>query len=352
MKNKVVNEFTPVCPLPAGMPETVQLAHGGGGRAMNQLIDTLFRTAFDNPYLKQEHDGAVFDMQGPCALTTDSYVVWPLHYPGGDIGTLAVNGTVNDLLMCGAEPRYLTAGFILEEGLPMATLVAIVTSMAKTAAAARIQVVTGDVKVVDRGRADGVYINSAGIGTVLSPEPVTPFSIKAGDAVVISGDIGRHGIAVMAARDDLGLESEIASDCAPLTGPVMGLIEAGIRLHCLRDLTRGGLASALVEVIETAELSLLVNETGIPLREDIKGACELLGLDPLYVANEGRFVAFIESEDADKAVEILRQFEVSNQAAIIGYVENAATGRVVMQGPLGTARVIDMLSGDQLPRIC
>lgn len=342
----------PHCPLPAGPTGTVQLAHGGGGRAMQRLIDQVFRSAFANPWLAAEHDGAVFEMPGRCALTTDTYVVRPLVFPGGDIGRLAVNGTVNDLAMCGALPRYLSAGFVLEEGLAMDVLTGIVTSMAEAAAAADIRIVTGDVKVVDRGLADGMYINTAGVGEVTAPGTIAPRSVRPGDAVIVSGDIGRHGIAVLAARGELGLESAISSDCAPLATPVLALIEAGMRLHCLRDLTRGGLASALVEVAETAGLGIGAGESRIPVRQDVRAACELLGLDPLYVANEGRFAAFVDAEDADQAVAVLRRFEVCAGAAVIGEVVEGPAGRVTLEGPLGAARVIDMLSGEQLPRIC
>lgn len=340
------------CPVPHGLPDTVQLAHGGGGRAMQRLITGMFRAAFDNPWLGQEHDGAVLDLTGRCAVSTDSYVVRPLIFPGGDIGTLAVNGTVNDLAMCGALPRFLTAGFVLEEGLDMAVLSRIAASMAAAAAAAGVQIVAGDVKVVDRGGADGMYVNTSGIGEVACPTAVAPASVRAGDAILLSGDIGRHGIAVMAARGDLEIESGIESDCAPLIGPVMALLDAGIRPHCLRDLTRGGLASALVEIAESAGLSIRIRENGIPVREDVQAACELLGLDPIYVANEGRFIAFLDAADVDKACEVLRKLPVSAQASIIGEVERTPGGRVSMLGTLGAARVIDMLSGEQLPRIC
>lgn len=342
----------PACPIPHGLPETVQLAHGGGGRAMKRLIDSVFRAHFDNPWLGQEHDGAVVELAERGALTTDSYVVWPLQFPGGDIGRLAVNGTINDLAMCGARPGYLTAGFILEEGLDMGTLVRVVASMAEAGAAEGVPVATGDVKVVDRGKADGMFINTAGVGELIGPASIGPGRVRSGDAVIVSGDIGRHGIAVMATREDLGLESEITSDCAPLAGPVAALVEAGIDLHCLRDLTRGGLASALVEVAESAGVGVAADESTLPIREDVRGACELLGLDPVYVANEGRFVAFVDAAEADRAVTALQGWGVSAEAAIIGRVEGGPPGRVTMRGPLGAPRVIDMLSGEQLPRIC
>ena len=345
-------DFSPVCPIPQGLPDTVQLAHGGGGRAMKQLIDGVFRAAFDNPYLAQEHDGASVETAARSALTTDSYVVWPLIFPGGDIGRLAVNGTVNDLAMCGARPRYITAGFILEEGLSMATLTQIVASMAEAASAVDLPIVTGDVKVVDKGKADGLYINTAGVGDLVASGPIAPSQVRAGDAVIVSGDIGRHGIAVMAARNELGLELEIASDCAPLADPVLALVDAGIRLHCLRDLTRGGLASALVEVAETSGLSVAADEVAVPVRDDVRAACELLGLDPVYVANEGRLVAFVDAGDAERTLAILKKFDVCQGAALIGTVADGPAGRVTMRGPLGPERVIDMLSGEQLPRIC
>lgn len=342
----------PSCPLPAGFADSVQLAHGGGGRAMQQLIDVVFRAAFDNPWLAQRHDGAVFELNGRCALTTDSYVVWPLGFPGGDIGRLAVNGTVNDLAMCGARPRYLSAGFVLEEGLAMSTLAGIAASMAAAAKAAGVYIVTGDVKVVDRGRADGLYINTAGVGEVIDGARPAPSAVCAGDAVILSGDIGRHGIAVMAARGDLGLETDIASDCAPLAEPVLALIGAGIRLHCVRDLTRGGLASALVEVARDAGVAVHVREGDVPVCDAVRGACELLGLDPVYVANEGRFAAFVAAGDADRALALLREHEVCTGAVRIGEVEAGPAGQVTMTGPLGVPRVLDLLHGDQLPRIC
>jgi hydrogenase expression/formation protein HypE len=342
----------PVCPVPHGLPDTVQLAHGGGGRAMQKLIDSLFRSAFDNDWLNREHDGALLELPGRCALTTDTYVVWPLTFPGSDIGRLAVHGTVNDLAMCGARARYLSAGFVLEEGLDMALLTQLVSSMAGAARAAGVVVVTGDVKVVDRGRADGLYINTAGVGEVAVAYDIGPARVQPGDAVILSGDIGRHGIAVMAAREELGLESAIESDSAPLTEPVLSLLEAGLDVHCLRDLTRGGLASAVVEIAETAELAIAAEEESLPVRADVQAACELLGFDPVYVANEGRFVAFVDAGQAERAVAVLREYDACREAAVIGRVEAGPPGRVTLQGPLGNARVIDMLNGEQLPRIC
>jgi len=331
---------------------TIQLAHGGGGRAMARLIAEVIRPAFDDPELNRSHDGALIDLAGAVAFTTDSYVIRPLIFPGGDIGALAVNGTVNDLAMCGARPLYMSVGLILEEGLPLALLRRILASMRGAAGAAGVRLVTGDTKVVDRGKGDGIFINTAGIGAVVAPAPIGPQAVRPGDAMILSGDIGRHGVAVMAARENLGLEMAIESDCAPLWAPVLGLIEAGIRVRCLRDLTRGGLASASVEIAETAGVSIVLDESAVPIREDVASACELLGLDPMHVANEGRFIAFVAPEDAERTVELLRTHQVAAEAAVIGRVSAAPAGRVSCRGALGVARAIDMLSGEQLPRIC
>ncbi|MBV8401718.1 MAG: hydrogenase expression/formation protein HypE [Acetobacteraceae bacterium] len=346
------DDFAISCPLPAGDGELIQLAHGGGGRAMARLLDTVIRAAFDEPMLERRHDGAVLDVGQPIAFTTDSYVVKPLIFPGGDIGTLAVNGTVNDLAMCGARPLYLSVGFLLEEGLPIATLQRIAMSMREAAKAAGVRLITGDTKVVERGKADGMFINTAGIGRVVAPEAIEPASVRAGDVVILSGDIGRHGIAVMAAREGLAFETAIESDCAPLAAPVLALIEAGIVVHCLRDLTRGGLASALVEIAEVARLAVFLDEQSIPVGAEVTAACELLGLDPLHVANEGRFVAFVAPEDAEHAVALLHRHAVTSTAAIIGTVAHKPPGQVSCRGPFGVERIIDMLNGEQLPRIC
>ena len=344
--------FALACPVPKGDADIVQLAHGGGGRAMARLLDTIIRPGFADPELDRGHDGAALEIDGPVAFTTDSYVVRPLVFPGGDIGTLAVNGTVNDLAMCGAKPLYLSVGFILEEGLPLDRLRAVVASMRAAATAAGVRLVTGDTKVVDRGKADGIFVNTAGIGRIVAKEPIRPASVRPGDAVILSGDIGRHGIAVMAAREALGFETVVESDCAPVAAPVLDLIEAGIAVHCLRDLTRGGLASALVEIAETAMLSIAVDEARIPVRADVTAACELLGLDPMHVANEGRFVAFVPPIQVERAVAILRRHPVSENAAVVGSASADRPGQVSCRGALGIARAIDMLSGEQLPRIC
>jgi len=347
-------DFNLQCPAPIGLYANVTLAHGGGGRMTNRLIDTLFGASFANPALDQRGDGAALTLPGGAriAFTTDSYVVRPLFFPGGDIGTLAVNGTANDLAMCGARPLWLSCGFILEEGMPIATVERIVRSMADTARAAGVDLVTGDTKVVDRGKGDGVYVNTAGIGAMEHDLAIQPSSIRPGDVVLLSGDIGRHGMAIMAVREGLEFESAIESDCAPLWPAVAALLDAGIDVHCLRDITRGGMATALCELAEKAGVSIAVSENSIPVREDVRGACEILGLDPMYVANEGRFLAFVPDADADRALRLLREIDVSAEAVIVGSVREDQPGLVTLQSTIGTERIVDMLSGEQLPRIC
>ena len=346
-------EFTLTCPAPSRDHSRVLLAHGGGGRLMGQLISSVFMAGYGNPLLENRHDGAVLDVGGArLAFTTDSYVVQPLFFPGGDIGTLAVNGTVNDLAMCGARPLYLSAGFILEEGLEMETLRRVVESMRAAAEAAGVELVTGDTKVVDHGNGDGIFVNTAGIGVVETDLTIGPMSARPGDAVLVSGDIGRHGIAIMAQREGLEFETTIESDCAPVNHMVGDLLAAGIEVHCLRDLTRGGLASAVVEIAETAGLSIRLDESAIPVREDVRGACEILGFDPLYVANEGRFVAFVPEADAGRALVIMRGHADGAGTNRIGIVTDVGAGQVTLRTQIGVDRIIDLLSGEQLPRIC
>jgi hydrogenase expression/formation protein HypE len=346
-------EFILTCPVPHSSDSHVMLAHGGGGTLMHRLIEGVFLPAFQSAALEARHDGAVVNLgSARLAFTTDSYVVRPLFFPGGNIGTLAVNGTVNDLAMCGARPMYLSAGFILEEGLPIAELSRVVESMRRAADEAQVQLVTGDTKVVDRGKGDGIYINTAGAGIVEHHMTIAPSSVRPGDAVLLSGDIGRHGIAIMAVREGLAFESAIESDCAPLADLVLKLLEAGIEIHCLRDLTRGGLGSALVEIAEAAGVDIHIDESGIPVREDVRGACEILGLDPLYVANEGRFAAFVPAAQAEGALAAMRTHPLGTGATLLGEVRAAGLGRVTMKSRIGVDRVVDMLSGEQLPRIC
>ena len=343
----------PSCPIPFSDYPQVLMAHGGGGKLINQLIEKMFLSTFKNSLLETRHDGAVFSLGNTrLAFTTDSYVIRPLFFPGGNIGELAVYGTVNDLAMCGARPRYLSAGFILEEGLPMETLWQIAQSMQRAAEKAGVQLVTGDTKVVDKGKGDGVFINTAGIGIIEYDRPIAPASVKPGDRVLLSGDIGRHGVAIMAVREGLAFETTIESDCAAVSGLVMALLEAGIEIHCLRDLTRGGLASAIVEIAEASGCSIQLEERNIPVREAVRGACEMLGLDPLYVANEGRFLAIVAPADADRALQIMRAHPLGEGASLVGRVTDDRTGLVSLKSLVGTSRVIDRLSGEQLPRIC
>jgi hydrogenase expression/formation protein HypE len=313
----------------------------------------MFVPAFKNPLLETRHDGAVVELGGvKLAFTTDSYVVRPLFFPGGDIGALAVNGTVNDLAMCGARPLFLSAGFILEEGLPMEILWRVVQSMRQAAEGAQVQLVTGDTKVVDKGKGDGIFINTAGIGTVEHNLAIAPRSVRPGDVVLLNGDIGRHGIAIMAVREGLAFETAIESDTASLAGLVLALLDAGVEIHCLRDLTRGGLASALNEIAEAASVRIHIDESAVPVREDVQGACEILGLDPLYVANEGRFVAFVAPSDAERALALMRSHPLGDGACIIGHVTDDSSTLVTMKSKIGASRIVDMLSGEQLPRIC
>ncbi|HET9495695.1 MAG TPA: hydrogenase expression/formation protein HypE [Chloroflexia bacterium] len=346
-------DFVLSCPIPVSEYPQVLMAHGGGGKLMHNLIERMIVPSFSNALLESRHDGAVFRLDGArLAFSTDSHVVRPLFFPGGDIGSLSVNGTVNDLAMCGARPLYLSAGFILEEGLPMETLWRVVSSMKQAAAEAGVSIVTGDTKVVDRGKGDGIFINTAGVGAIEHDLLIAPESVRPGDAVLLSGDIGRHGIAIMAVREGLEFDSAIESDCAPLNGVVASLLDAGIEIHCLRDLTRGGLASALVEIAEASGRNIAVVERDIPVGDSVRGACELLGLDPLHVANEGRFVAFLPAVQAERALDIMRAFPQAENASLIGRVTDDGRGQVTIKSLIGVSRIVDMLSGEQLPRIC
>ncbi|SHK32638.1 hydrogenase expression/formation protein HypE [Rhodothermus profundi] len=346
-------DFMPTCPLPLQQYPQVLLAHGGGGRLMHQLIDA-FAATFASAELNRRHDGATLRIgRERLAFTTDAFVVQPLFFPGGDIGRLAVCGTVNDLAMCGARPLYLSVSFILEEGLPMETLGRVVQSLQATAREASVQIVTGDTKVVDRGKGDGIFISMAGLGLIEHSQPIGPEAVRPGDVVLLSGDIGRHGIAIMAVREGLSFETTIESDCAPLTTPVLKLLKAGVELHCLRDLTRGGLAAALIEIAQASGLTIELDETAIPIRPEVQSACELLGLDPLYVANEGRFVAIVPEAEAARALAVLQTEPVSAGACLVGRViQNGPVGFVTLRTSLGTTRVLDLFSGEQLPRIC
>jgi len=349
-------EFELSCPLPF-RASTVQLAHGGGGRLSREIVENLFRPAFGEVCQKQRHDGATFStIAGKMALTTDGYVVKPLFFPGGDIGKLAICGTVNDLAMCGATPRYLSVSFILEEGLSFADLERVVTSMGATARSAGVDIVTGDTKVVDKGKGDGIFITTTGVGVIPDQVTIGPSQVCPGDAVIVSGDIGRHGIAVLSAREGLSLEGPIESDCAPVHEMVRMLLEAGVEVHCLRDPTRGGLSAVLNEIAEDGAVDIEIEERAVPIGDVVRGACELFGLDPLYVACEGRFVAFVPEREVDKALALIRQNSIGVDAQRIGRVVGLAptlrAGRVTVRGHLGTIRLLDLFAGEQLPRIC
>ncbi len=350
---KEKTEFNMTCPLPIDRYPNVLLAHGAGGVLMNDLIEKIFLAAFDAQGDGERHDGAVFSVdRGKLAFSTDSYVVSPIEFPGGTIGTLAVNGTVNDLAMCGAKPLFLSAGMILEEGLPMETLWRVVRSMKEAADAAGVRVVTGDTKVVDRGKGDGIYINTSGVGVVAAGREIAPRRVRPGDAVLLSGDIGRHGMAIMAVREGLEFESPIESDCAPLASLVGSLLGTGADVHCMRDLTRGGLASALVEIADTSDTTIRIDESAVPVPGEVRGACEMLGLDPFYVANEGRMIVFVPAKDAGIALRAMHACRSGAGSVRIGTVCEKESRRVLVKNALGTERVVDMISGEQLPRIC
>ena len=347
------SEFNLSCPFPIQNYPQVLMAHGGGGKLMHQLIGKMFLPAFRNSLSESEHDAAVFEMGGQrLAFTTDSFVVRPLFFPGGDLGSLAVHGTVNDLAMAGARPLYLSAAYIIEEGLPMETLWKIVSSMQQAAARAGVQIITGDTKVVDKGKGDGVFINTAGIGILEHSLKILPRSIRPGDAILVNGDLGRHGMAIMAVREGLEFESAIESDSAPVAETVLELLRAGIEIHCLRDLTRGGLTSVLNEIAEAANLVLQVEEKLVPVREDVHAACEILGLDPFQVACEGCFAAFVPEKDADRALKILRSSPFGATASRIGNVTDKTGQKVLLKSTIGAQRILDMTTGEQLPRIC
>lgn len=342
------------CPIPISDYPNVLLAHGGGGSLSQMLIERMFVKAFGNPTLNQLHDGATLPMEaGEIAISTDSFVISPLFFPGGDIGSLAVHGTVNDVAMCGAVPRVLTVAFILEEGLPMEDLWRIVSSMKKAADDAGVTIVTGDTKVVDRGKGDGIYINTTGIGTVPAGIEISPQRAAPGDAVVISGRIAEHGIAIMSVREGLEFETRIESDSAPLNGLVEIILStAGPDVHVLRDPTRGGVASAANEIAASARMGIRLVEPDIPMLDEVRGACEILGFDPLYVANEGKLIAIVAPDAAQSVLEAMRGHPLGADAAIIGGVVGDHPGRVFMRSSVGGNRVVDMMSGEQLPRIC
>jgi len=341
------------CPTSMNNYKNITMAHGGGGRLMNQLINDLFIDTFDSDELKKANDSAVLDFpKRKLAFTTDSFVVNPLFFPGGNIGSLAIVGTINDLAMCGARPLYISSGFIIEDGFPMTKLVEIVRAMQTTTSDENVSIVTGDTKVVEHGKGDGVYINTSGIGIIEHNLDISPDSIKKDDVILINRDIGRHGIAVMSVREGLQFETNIESDCAPLAKSVAALLENKVYIKCMRDLTRGGLASALNELAGASRLHFVLEEDSIPVSPEVNNACEMLGLDPLLVSNEGAFVIFVPPRDAEKALDILKNDLNWPDAAIIGHVDNDTKDNVTLKTNFGTERIVTMPLGEQLPRIC
>ncbi len=332
----------------------VDLSHGAGGRASAQLIDEIFRAAFDNPLLNQGNDQAAFDVPaGRMVMSTDGYVIWPLFFPGGDIGSLAVHGTINDLAMAGARPLHLAASYILEEGFPLADLQRIAISMGRAASHAGVAIVTGDTKVVERGKADGVFITTTGLGLVPVGVDLSGDRARPGDRVILSGSIGDHGVAVMSKRSSLGFETEILSDSAALHGLVADMVAAaGPSLRLLRDPTRGGLATTLNEIAQQSRCGFLIEESSISVRPEVAAACELLGLDPLYVANEGKLVAVVEANATDALLTVMRAHPLGREATVIGQVTDDDQSFVQMTTSFGGGRIVDWLAGEQLPRIC
>ncbi len=334
------------------MEDKILLAHGSGGKLSQDLVKQNFVPLFDNTFLNKLDDSAVFEFKGRLAFTTDSYVVNPIFFPGGDIGKLAVCGTVNDLSMSGAVPKYLSIALIIEEGLLMSDLRRVIASIKKAAQEAGVKVVTGDTKVVNKGGADRLFINSAGVGVVPSGVDISGSNARVGDKVILSGSIGDHGIAVISQREGLQFSSSVTSDCAPLNKLVAAMLDSGVEIRCLRDPTRGGLASTLNEFAESSRVGIRIEEASVPVHESVQAACELLGFDPLYVANEGKLVAVVAANGAEKVVEAMRRNKYGKEAAIIGEVVSEHPGRVVMKTRMGASRIVDMLVGEQLPRIC
>ena len=341
------------CPVPLQNYPTIVMGHGAGGKMMNDLIRHLFAAEFDNTLLGQMADATVIEPgAGRLAFTTDSFVVSPLIFPGGDIGELAVNGTVNDLAMSGATPLFLSAGFILEEGLPMETLGRLCASMARACKAAGVQVAAGDTKVVNKGHGDGLYINTSGIGRIPEGLQIGPALAKPGDAVLVSGTMGDHGIAIMSVREGLKFQSEIKSDTAPLHGLVAAMLENTKDIHCLRDATRGGLAAVLNELAQASNIGIEFDEVKVPVRPEVTAACEMLGLDPLFIANEGKLVAILPEQHATSMLDVMRRHPYGKDAKIIGRVVEQHRGMVVARTSIGGSRVVDLPAGELLPRIC
>jgi hydrogenase expression/formation protein HypE len=353
MTTDLPNMHGPVCPVPLPHREQIMIGHGSGGKMSHDLIARVFLPSFDNPSLNAGDDSGVVTIQSSrLAVSTDSHVVWPLFFPGGDIGRLAVCGTVNDVSMMGATPLYLTAGFILEEGLELATLEQAVSSMRLAAQEAGVAIIAGDTKVVQKGKADGLYINTTGVGAIPSQVQISGALAKPGDLVLLSGPIGDHGMAVLSARGDLGFTSDIISDVAPLNHLVQAMLAASLEIHVLRDPTRGGLATSLNEIARQSRVGIHIDEVRIPVRPAVAAACEMLGFDPLYIANEGKLVAIVAPQAANQVLEAMRRERYGEEAVIIGEVRPDPPGRVLMNTSLGSTRLVDIPSGEILPRIC
>jgi hydrogenase expression/formation protein HypE len=341
------------CPIPIQTQSQVLLGHGSGGKLSADLIQEVFLPAFNNPVLQKLNDSAVLQLNdGKLAFTTDSFVVDPVFFPGGDIGSLAIHGTVNDLAVSGARPLFISAAFILEEGFPLADLKRIAASMQTACEEAGVTLVTGDTKVVDKGKCDSIFITTSGIGVLEKDHHISVDGAQPGDKIIVSGPIGNHGIAILSVREGIEFETELKSDSASLAAPIREILEVSVNIHCLRDPTRGGLSSTLNEIAQASKVGIELKETHIPIWDEVRGACELLGLDPLYVANEGKFVAVVAPQDADKVLRQLRKNPLGSEAAVIGEVVEEHPGMVLMQTPIGGKRVVQMLAGEQLPRIC
>jgi hydrogenase expression/formation protein HypE len=346
-------DFQPTCPIPISEYPVITMAHGSGGLLSHQLIEQMFQPAFDNDLLNSAHDGAVLDAAaGRLAFTTDSFVVQPIFFPGGNIGDLAVNGTVNDLACCGASPDYLSVGMILEEGLPMEDLWKIVMSMKQAADQAGISIVTGDTKVVDRGSGDKIFINTSGVGRVREGINMDPRNCRPGDVIILSGSIGDHGVAIMSARTGLAFETSIESDTAALNGLVETILDASPHISVLRDPTRGGVATTLNEISRSAAVGMVLQESKIPVSPAVRGACEVLGLDPLYIANEGKMLVLLPEKEAGKVLKNMKAHPLGQEARVIGRLVAEHPSVVRMTTRIGSSRIIDMLTGEQLPRIC
>ncbi len=341
------------CSIPIDRYNKILLAHGSGGRLTDELIKKLFLPAFNSEFLNQQHDGALINLDSKrIAFTTDSYVVQPLFFPGGDIGKLAVYGTVNDLSVCGAKPLFLSLSFIIEEGLHVETLCKVVQSIKEAANECGVKIATGDTKVVEKGKGDKLFINTSGIGEIYEGVEILPKNCSVGDVIIINGFIAEHGMSIISSREDIGFETKIKSDCAPLNTLVKDILSASNDVHVMRDPTRGGLSSALNEIAEACNCGIEIIEDKIPIKEEVKGACELLGFDPLYVANEGKILVFVPQQEAEKVLNAMKKNKYGKHSVIIGRVTSEYASKLVLKTSIGGRRIVDMLSGEQLPRIC